>query len=846
MEIFSKIKSSVNQYLPGNPLSASYEIESQHIASFGPGLYWKVFKATSYAASKQEASVCLFEKKQLDNFSKTDREIILETIRKGVQQLTKLRHPRVIAVYHALEETTSALAYATEPILCSLANKVQYPTDTTISEESLQNMLRSPLHEVDIKFGFIQLCEALSFLHNDAKIVHGNICPENIILTASGDWKLSGFEFAITATQGQSGADHVRWSKYMWQNKIPAVAQPNLSYFAPEYHRNSDCSLTPASDMFSIGCLFHTVHNGGKPLLDPNDRSQNGLGKWEDFIERIVLNSKWDSYLRVPAELKNHVIMLLSGDPSVRPDPDQVIKLPYFNDVAVQTLQYLDSLVQRDLIQRSQFFRGLPKVIDKLPKHINLNKILPPLFREFTNPDMVPFLLPSILAIADMCTQPEYIKHVFPGLTPAFKMVKPHQTPLILLQHMNLLLSKTPPNDVKNHVLPMAYNALETGNETVQELCLNTLPTVSSLIDYGTLKSAIVPRIKKLATETGQVQVKVKCMVCLSKLLECMDKWFVLDHILPFLPKVKTSEPQVIMAILGIYKITLSDRKLGITKEALVNHCVPFLLHLSLEQTINIEQFDQIMSLVRQMMEQIESEQRTKLQQLALLRDQHSTLTSSMNEEVSRNSNASPPPSVRSSNSVNNFSTGSLIGTSTMVNSSSTNDFQSSKLSMEEKERLANAQRQHARMKLEPAPQPIPVSSAMKPTQASKPKDLTSSLMERELSQMSMQWPSSQSNQLAQPMTSSINWNSTNNTLQQSSTMSMAQTAFPTFPQSNQNRTPMSGTPMGMMQPQKQQQQPPPQIQQNQNQQMGDFFSSLSSNQNSKNGSNKDLLDFLG
>lgn len=32
------------------------------------------------------------------------------------------------------------------------------------------------------------------------------------------------------------------------------------------------------------------------------------------------------------------------------------------------TLQYFDSLFQRDNLQKSQFYKGLPKVLPKLPK----------------------------------------------------------------------------------------------------------------------------------------------------------------------------------------------------------------------------------------------------------------------------------------------------------------------------------------------------------------------------------------------------------------------------------------------------------------------------------------------
>lgn len=40
-------------------------------------------------------------------------------------------------------------------------------------------------------------------------------------------------------------------------------------------------------------------------------------------------------------------------------------------------------------------------------------------------------------------------------------------------------------------------------------------------------------------------------MVCLGKLLEHLDKWLVLDEILPVLPEIRSKEPAVLMGILG-------------------------------------------------------------------------------------------------------------------------------------------------------------------------------------------------------------------------------------------------------------------------------------------------------
>ena len=42
---------------------------------------------------------------------------------------------------------------------------------------------------------------------------------------------------------------------------------------------------------------------------------------------------------------------------------------------------------------------------------------------------------------------------------------------------MDLLLEKTPPEDVKTDVLPMVYRALGSNVSQIQELCLSIIPS---------------------------------------------------------------------------------------------------------------------------------------------------------------------------------------------------------------------------------------------------------------------------------------------------------------------------------------------------------------------------------
>lgn len=98
---------------------------------------------------------------------------------------------------------------------------------------------------------------------------------------------------------------------------------------------------------------------------------------------------------------------------------------------------------------------------------------------------------------------------------------------------MDLLLTKTPAEDIRNSVLPMVYRALEAPSVQIQvkcweklvtyvhvivndihvafvneqELCLNIIPTFANLIDYPSMKNALIPRIKSACLQTSSLAV---------------------------------------------------------------------------------------------------------------------------------------------------------------------------------------------------------------------------------------------------------------------------------------------------------------------------------------------------
>jgi len=87
------------------------------------------------------------------------------------------------------------------------------------------------------------------------------------------------------------------------------------------------------------------------------------------------------------------------------------------------------------------------------------------------------------------------------------------------------------------------------------------------------------------------IQVRVNCLICLGKLVESLDKWIIIDEVIPLLQSIPSREPAVLMAILGIIKVAMSSSKSGgLPREILATKVIPFLVPISIETSLNLNQ----------------------------------------------------------------------------------------------------------------------------------------------------------------------------------------------------------------------------------------------------------------
>ncbi|CAD5125987.1 DgyrCDS14167 [Dimorphilus gyrociliatus] len=728
MDVFSKIKSTVSGALPGNPVTRDFEVLTLQ-GSGGPCYQWKIHAAVK-KSTKENAAVWIFDKKLVEKYSKPDREIVISIIKRGVSQLTKLRHPKILSVMHPLEESRDSLAFVTEPVFSSLGNILG--DHTNLSSNIPSNLQNFKLFPVEVKYGLLQITEGLTFLHNSAKLVHFALSPSSIILNKNGAWKLFGFDFSIP--NSNSNDQEPFWACPEWRSSLPPIAQPPLNFTSPESILQQASS--PASDMYSLGILFYALHNEGKTPYDCRDN----LDGFRSNIEKLRTIRNSISH-DLPEEIREQVKMLLNTEPTLRPDADQMSKVPYFEDVGVMTLQYLDSLFQRDNLEKSKFFKGLPQIINQMPLRVQLNRVIPCIAKEFSNPNMVPFVLPTTLSVAEKSSDKEYMELIWPDLKAVFSLRDPVQISLIFLQNMNLLLSKTSSVEIRDVVLPMVYRCLEGNAAQIQELCLEILPTFANLVEYNSIKNHVIPRIRKLALQTSILSVRVNCLICIGKIMEYMDKWYVLDDIFPILTEIPSREPAVLMSMLGIYKVALTHKKLGITKDIMANRVLPFIIPLSIDNSLNLNQFNAFMSIIRDMLNKVEDEHRVKLEQIKSIQDEQRGLD--FKHHAANNVKSEENKQNNGNTLMDGFmSTFNGNGTENTNNKASTKNFSNSKpqLTMEEKLKLTRQTEQKNLYAENSSTQLKPLNNlnqSVTAQKASTVKDLSSQLQDSLISPIS-------------------------------------------------------------------------------------------------------------
>ncbi|KXJ81150.1 hypothetical protein RP20_CCG021479 [Aedes albopictus] len=554
----------------------------------------------------EECSIFVFEKRTAEKLHKPKRkDLVTEILRASVKQLERFRHPKILQIMHTVEESSETLSFATEPVIASLANVLAYQVSTvtmplwtapgppsTGASQQMQNPspANRPPHakeysflDIELKYGILQITEALSFLHYSGQVIHRNVCPSSILITKKGTWKLAGFEFTERVNETDA-TDPVPCQS--WSTRTSKMVQPNLDYMAPENQINSNCSIL--SDMFSLGMVICAIFNHGRPLIQSGNSPPAYIKQMETLDEAVH-----NILPRIPIPLQEATTRLLKKSPGARPTAQLLTLIKYFSDPAVQALQFLDVINMKDPTQKTHFYRStLREVLPFVPRKLWWQHIWPNLQQEMRADEVLAAVLQPALTLVQESSNSEYEAIILPTFKTVFVAPKSIQATVALLENLHIILEKTPRDDIRTEVLPLLFNALESTTIQVQSAALVAVTNVYDYLDDITIKKMVLPKLKSVF-EKNQSDLKImgNVLQCVERTLDKLDKSQVTD----------------------IYRIMLCDKKYGLTVNTMATKVMPTLLPQTVNPSLNLEQFMILLEVLQEMLDQIDRQQRNKL-----------------------------------------------------------------------------------------------------------------------------------------------------------------------------------------------------------------------------------------
>jgi len=111
---------------------------------------------------------------------------------------------------------------------------------------------------------FRQVCGAVQFAHRNL-VIHRDLKPQNILVTADGSPRLLDFGVAtlITADEAETGSTRT------------GAGAMTPEYASPEQHRGEH--VTTASDVYALGVLLYELLAGGRPFDFSSQRSDEAV-----------------------------------------------------------------------------------------------------------------------------------------------------------------------------------------------------------------------------------------------------------------------------------------------------------------------------------------------------------------------------------------------------------------------------------------------------------------------------------------------------------------------------------------------------------------------------------------
>ncbi|CAK8681965.1 unnamed protein product [Clavelina lepadiformis] len=310
---------------------------------------------------------------------KQEKKLLEKRIKKEIGHLQQANHENIVRVY-GWTHWPGAVAIIMEFLPAGNLKAILMDEDIVLGP-----LLRA-------RFG-AEIANGLAFIHNlfdDKRLLHGDIKPENILLTEDLHCKIGDFG----AAQLSNYTGCTTSTGYKDSNSI----QLTKLYSAPERLRNISIKVSPKHDTYSYGMTLHMILaremllDTGTPVQTFTERIIEGQRPSEESIQEYINKLEVEglvSFADIIRFLKEQMTRCWQQDPADRPTMIDVKESLYSNladyDFQLIRKQVNEALEGITICKKAVFKEGCVTVNHFRPPDFSQNDSLSPMHSTIEN-----------------------------------------------------------------------------------------------------------------------------------------------------------------------------------------------------------------------------------------------------------------------------------------------------------------------------------------------------------------------------------------------------------------------------------------------------------------------------
>ncbi|KAF9661431.1 hypothetical protein SADUNF_Sadunf19G0068000 [Salix dunnii] len=396
------------------------------------------------------------------------QDALLAAARNGVKRLRTVRHPNILSFLHSTE--VESVEGSSSRVTIYIVTEPVMPLSEKIKELGLEGTQRDEYYA----WGLNQIAKAVSFLNNDCKLVHGNVCLASVVVTPTLDWKLHAFD-VLSEFDGNNGNATGPMLQYEWligsQYKPMELAKSDWVAIRK--------SPPWAIDSWGLGCLIYELFSGMK------------LGKTEELRDTAS----------IPKSLLQDYQRLLSSMPSRRMNTAKLLEnSEYFQNKLVDTIHFMEILTLKDSVEKDTFFRKLPNLAEQLPRQIVLKKLLPLLASALEFGSAASPALNALLKMGSWLSAEEFSVKVLPTIVKLFSS-NDRAIRVSLLQHIDQYGESLSAQVVDEQVYSHVATGFSDTSALLRELTLKSMLVLAPKLSQRTISGSLLKYLSKLQVD---------------------------------------------------------------------------------------------------------------------------------------------------------------------------------------------------------------------------------------------------------------------------------------------------------------------------------------------------------